>query len=296
MKVLLTGATGFVGSRLTERLRAAGHEVLAVSRSRAKGDFDWSEKGLESGVEACDAIVNLAGENLFAKRWNPRQKQLLWSSRVEGTTRLAALAAVHRPRCFVSASAVGWYGPHGDETLDESSPRGDDFLSELCLDWETATEAAVEAGVRTAIVRIGVVLGAGGGALQKMLPPFRLGIGGPLGNGRQWVSWVHLDDLADLIRFLIENDGAQGVFNATAPNPVTMKQLAATLGRVLHRPTLFAVPAPVLKVALGEVSSILLTGQRVLPRRAEAAGFRFRHPELAAALADVLGRELQPTG
>ena len=296
MKVLVTGATGFVGSRLSQRLRDAGHEVLVVSRSEGKGDFDWSEDGLRRGVDACDAIVNLAGENLFAKRWNPHQKQRLWSSRVEGTTRLAALAAAKQPRCLVSASAVGWYGPHGDETLDENSPRGKDFLAELCLDWETATQAAIEAGVRTAIVRIGVVLGPGGGALQKMLPPFRLGVGGPLGNGRQWVSWVHVGDLADLIVFLIEHKTAYGVFNATAPNPVSMKELAGTLGHVLHRPTVFAVPAPMLKLALGEVSSILLTGQRVQPRRAQEAGFRFAHPELEGALRDVLGKQpLQAT-
>ena len=289
MKVLLTGATGFVGTHLTRKLHAAGHEVLPVSRTGGAG-FDWSEESLRRGVEQADAIVNLAGENLFTKRWNARQKQVLWSSRVEGTTRLARLAAQLGSNCLLSASAVGWYGPSDDRELDEHSPRGSDFLAELCLDWEAATNAAVEAGVRTAIVRIGVVLGNGGGALARMLPPFRLGLGGPLGHGRQWVSWIHVEDLCGLIVFLLENERASGVFNATAPEPVTMKELARTLAAVLHRPSLFPVPAPVLKLALGEVSSILLTGQRVKPGRALEAGYRFAYPELEGALRQITAR------
>jgi len=289
MKVLLTGATGFVGTHLAKKLAGAGHEVLPVSRKAGAG-FDWSEESLRRGVDAADAIINLAGENLFAKRWNAAQKQVLWSSRVEGTTALARLAAQLEPGCLLSASAVGWYGPSDDRELDEHSPRGNDFLAELCLDWEAATEAAVEAGVRTAIVRIGVVLGKGGGALARMLPPFRLGLGGPLGNGRQWMSWIHVDDLCGLFLFLLEHERASGVFNATAPEPVTMRDLSRTLAGVLHRPAFFPVPAPVLKLALGEVSSILLTGQRVKPKRALEAGYRFAYPELEGALRQITAR------
>lgn len=289
MKVLLTGATGFVGRRLSDLLRGKGHEVLPVSRSPGAA-FDWSGEGLQRGVAAADAIVHLAGENLFARRWSARQKEVLRKSRVDTTLRLARLAAEHDTKVFVSASAVGRYGPSDDRELDESSPRGSDFLADLCTQWEDATEAAVEVGVRTAIVRIGVVLGKDGGALAKMLFPFRLGLGGPLGSGAQWMSWIHLDDLCSLIVFLLENDGAAGPFNATAPNPVTMRTLARTLGRVLHRPAFLPAPAPMVRLALGEVADVLLTGQRVLPRRALAAGFSFRHPELEAALRDLLER------
>lgn len=296
MRILLTGATGFVGGRLSELLRGQGHEVLPVSRRPlgSEAAFDWSEEGLQRGVAAADAIVHLAGENLFAKRWSARQKAVLCSSRVESTRRLARLAAEHGTKVFVSASAVGRYGASDDRELDESSPRGSDFLADLCTQWEDATEAAVEAGVRTAIVRIGVVLGKDGGALAKMLPPFRLGLGGPLGSGDQWMSWIHLDDLCGLIAFLLEHEGAAGPFNATAPNPVTMKTMARTLGRVLHRPAFLPAPAPMLRLALGEVADVLLTGQRVLPRRALAAGFSFRHPELEPALRDLLERRPAP--
>jgi uncharacterized protein (TIGR01777 family) len=304
MKVLLTGATGFVGSHLTRHLESKGHTVLPVSR-RASGDdeldgdtrsdrsrkrYDWSDESLMSGVRAADAIVHLAGENLFAKRWNAKQKQLLWSSRYDATRRIATLAAARKPACFVSASAVGYYGANATDVLQEGAPRGRGFLADLCADWEAATDAAAEAGVRTAIVRIGVVLGRGGGALAKMLPPFKLGLGGPLGDGKQWVSWIHVDDLVSMIAFLLENPRASGVFNGTAPQPVTMKELAHSLGRALHRPTVFAVPAPALRLALGEVADVMLTGQRVEPRRAREAGFVFRFTDIDAALRDIVSK------
>jgi uncharacterized protein (TIGR01777 family) len=297
MKILITGATGFVGAHLSRMLRERGHEPLAVSRNPhgSMEAFDWSEESLRRGVAAADAIVHLAGENLFARRWTARQKEVLRTSRVDSTRRLAALAAEHGTKVFVSASAVGWYGPSDDRELDESSPRGADFLADLCTQWEDATEAATEAGVRTAIVRIGVVLGKDGGALAKMLLPFRLGLGGPLGSGSQWMSWVHLDDLCALIVFLLEHEKAAGPFNATAPGPVTMRTFARTLGRVLHRPAFLPAPAPMIRLALGEVADVLLTGQRVLPRRALEAGFTFRHPVLEPALRDVLGRSPLPT-
>jgi hypothetical protein len=289
MKVLLTGATGFVGGHLARRLRGDGHEVLAVSR-RPGAHSDWSSERLRLGVREADAIVHLAGENLFAKRWNEERKELLRASRIETTRLLARLAAERRPAVFLSASAVGWYGASDERELDERSPRGSGFLAELCAEWEEATEEALEAGVRTAVVRIGVVLGRGGGALAKMLPPFRLGLGGPIGSGRQWVSWIHVDDLCSLFLWLLGRERERGVFNATAPRPVTMEELARTLGRVLHRPAFLPAPAPLLRLALGEVADTLLTGQRVFPRRALEAGFRFAHPELEPALRDLLGR------
>jgi len=289
MKVLLTGSTGFVGSQLARRLRERGHVPLEVSR-RPGAAYDWSPERLRLGVNEADAIVHLAGENLFAKRWSERRKAALRASRIETTRALAKLVAARAPAVLVSASAVGWYGASDGRELVEGAPRGSGFLAELCAEWEEATEDALEAGVRTAIVRIGVVLGRGGGALAKMLLPFRLGLGGPLGNGRQWVSWIHLDDLCALFVHLLEHERCAGAFNATAPQPVTMKELASALGRVLHRPALLPAPAPMLRLALGEVADVLLTGQRVLPRRALESGFRFAHPALEPALRDLLGK------
>jgi uncharacterized protein (TIGR01777 family) len=286
MNVLLTGATGFIGARLAHRLESAGHRVLPVSR-RAGAAYDWSEVNLKRGVDEADAIINLAGENLFAKRWTARQKELLRSSRIEGTRKLAALAAKRKLSCFISASAIGYYGSSTDRIFDESAAPGEGFLSSLCVDWEAATAAAAAAGVRTAIVRTGVVLGEGGGALSNMLPFFKLGIGGPLGNGRQWVSWVHIDDVIALFLFLLEN-AAHGTFNAASPQPVQMKEFARALGRALHRPAIFPVPAPMLRIALGEVAEVLLTGQRVEPRRTREAGFRFAFTDINAAFANIV--------
>jgi hypothetical protein len=290
MKVLLTGASGFIGSHLSTRLVAAGHEVFPVSRRAAAGGefFDWSDASLARGVQQADAVVHLAGENLFDKRWTTRQKAMLRASRTELTGKLARLIAARKPACFISSSAVGYYGDSPDAHFTESSPRGSGFLADLCGEWEAATSPAAGAGVRTAIVRTGVALGQGGGALAKMLLPFKLGIGGPLGNGRQWLSWIHVDDLVSLFQFLLERPGASGAFNATAPQPVTMKTFASALGRALHRPAIFPVPGPVLKLALGEVADVLLTGQYVEPRRACDAGFVFRFPSVDGALRDVV--------
>jgi hypothetical protein len=288
MKVLLTGATGFVGTRLSKRLVQAGHEVLPVSRRRAKRTYDWSEESLGRGVHEADAIVHLAGENLFGRRWSTAQKQRLWTSRVETTRRLALLAAGSGTRCFLSTSAVGAYGPNENDVLDETSPRGADFLAELCRDWEEATDAALEAGVRTCVVRLGVVLGQEGGALARMWMPFKLGVGGPLGHGRQWFSWIHVDDLASLFLFLLEREECSGVFNGTAPEPVTMRDFARAFGRALNRPAVLPLPGTALRIALGEVSTIMLTGQNVLPRNALSAGFEFEFGSLDRALGDLV--------
>lgn len=293
MKILLTGATGFVGSHLSRHLASAGHVVLPVSR-RSGAPYDWSDDGLARGVREADAVIHLAGENLFDRRWTRTQKQVLWSSRADPTRRLAALVATRRPTCFISASAIGYYGASEDTRFGEAAPRGQGFLADLCGEWEAATSVAAAAGVRTAIIRTGVVLGQGGGALAKMLLPFKLGIGGPLGSGRQWVSWVHIDDLTSLLAFVLTRPDAAGVFNATAPQPVTMTQLARSLGRALHRPALMPVPASMLRLALGEVADVLLTGQYVEPTRAIAAGFRFRFTDVESALRDIVTRGAAP--
>jgi uncharacterized protein (TIGR01777 family) len=265
--------------------------------SRRKGAaYEWSDASLARGVRESDAIVHLAGENLVAKRWTAKQKQILWSSRYDTTKKLAALAAERRSTAFVSTSAIGYYGASDDTPLQEGSPRGAGFLAELCADWEAATEVAAESGVRTCIVRTGLVLGHGG-ALAKMLPIFKLGAGGPVGDGKQWVSWIHLDDLAALYVRLVEDAARSGIYNGTAPEPITMKEFARTLGRVLHRPAVLPAPAPLVRLALGESSSVLLTGQRVLPRRAIEANFAFQHPTLEGALGAILApaRERQST-
>jgi len=288
MKVLVSGASGFVGARLCPALRAQGHEVRSVGRSGA--DHDWSPESVEQGVAWCEAIVSLAGANILGGRWNPEFKQQLWSSRFETTRALAHFAALHGTRVLLGASAIGYYGPHGDEQLDERAPRGADFLAQLCADWEEAQAPAEAAGVRCVRARIGVVLGRGGGVLARMLPIFRLGLGGPVGDGRQWFSWIHLDDLVALLVWMLETESARGVYNATAPVPVTMGEFARTLGRVLHRPALLPVPAFALRMRFGEGAGVMLTGQRVLPVRAQAEGFRFAHPALEAALVDLTRR------
>ncbi len=294
MNVLVTGATGFIGSHLTRRLEAAGHTVLVVSR-RPGARYTWSDESLARGVAHADAVVHLAGENLTNRRWTAAQKERLRSSRLVNTRKLAALVAARKPSAFVSGSAVGYYGANADDVLREGAPQGDDFLARLCGDWEMATDAAAQAGVRTAIVRTGVALGPDGGALAKMLLPFKLGVGGPVGDGRQWMSWIHVDDLAALFAFLVETPGTSGVYNGTAPNPVTMKEFASALGRALHRPAIFPVPGFVLKVALGEVADVLLTGQHVLPARALDAGFTFRFTDVNAALRDIVSTPAERT-
>jgi len=290
MQILLTGATGFIGSHFSTLAESRGHQILPVSRKSRPGGYDWSPASLEAGVAAADAIVHLAGENLFGKRWTEKQKRVLVESRVAPTGRLARLAAQRRPSVFVSASAVGYYGPSEIEGLDESAPPGNDFLARLVQQWEEAAAPAKAAGVRTVHPRFGVVLGAEAGALKQMLPPFKLGVGGPIGSGRQWLSWIHAADVAALLLFLVETPAGDGPWNATAPNPVTMREMASTLGKVLHRPAILPVPGFALKAALGEVADVLLTGQHVVPKRALEAGFAFRFPLLEEALRDLLAR------
>ena len=288
MKVLLCGASGFLGSRLAPALRARGHELRSVGRRGA--DHDWSPAILAQGVAWSEAIVQLAGENLLGRRWNAVQKQRLWSSRFETTRALALLAARHRPRVFLGASAIGFYGPRGDEALDESAGQGSGFVAQLCADWEEALAPAAAAGVRCVSPRIGVVLGRDGGVLARLAPIFRLGLGGPVGSGRQWFSWIDAGDLVELLVWQLENESARGVYNATAPGPGTMGEFASTLGSVLHRPAWIPVPGFALRLRFGEGADVMLTGQRILPARAQAEGFRFAHPELRGALESELRR------
>jgi uncharacterized protein (TIGR01777 family) len=306
MKFFVTGGTGLVGGRLIPKLCQRGHTVAALTRRPAVarerfGNTCTAVEGdpMQGGawmdaVDDCDAIIHLAGENIFAHRWSDAFKTLLRDSRIKGTEHIVqALAkkpttAAGSPKVLVNASAIGYYGPHGDEELDEEGSHGHDFLAQLCLDWEKSALSARDQGVRVAIVRVGVVLDKAGGALAKMLTPFKLGAGGPVGSGKQWMSWIHIDDLTDLFIFAAENASASGPLNGTAPQPVTNKDFGKALGRALSRPSFMPTPAFALRVMLGEVADVITTGQRVFPRKSLALGFTFKFPEIEAALRDVL--------
>lgn len=296
--ILITGGTGFIGSALCESMLADGWRVAVLTRDveRARRSLPESASAVSDCAELAappDAIVNLAGENLGAGRWNERRKREFVDSRLRVTEQVVdyIAGADHKPEVLVSGSAVGYYGPRGDEEIDEDESPGDEFQSRLCRDWEAAAKRAEEYGVRVCRIRIGVVLDAGGGALQQMLPPFKLGLGGPLGDGRQWMSWIHRLDLLRAIQFLIERGDCRGAYNATAPQTVTNGDFSKALGRALHRPAIARVPGPALRLAVGEMAHLLLTGQRVVPRRLQEAGFEFRFPRLGEALADILDRD-----
>lgn len=318
MRVVIAGGTGLIGSALARRLQREGREVIVLTRSAAAsgvgggggagvGDgplryVAWTAAPVGPGeprppwwevVAGAAAVVNLAGASIAAGRWTPRQKQRIRESRLQATRALvqAIEAAEPRPAVLVSGSAVGYYGPRGDEVVDEATSAGDDFLSHVCVAWEAEARKAAAAGVRVALVRTGLVLAREGGALPRLVLPFRLGAGGPLGSGRQWMPWIHLDDLVALLVFLIERPGLEGPFNGTAPNPVRNRDFARSLGRVLGRPSWLPAPAFALRLALGEMAdALLLSGQRAVPRRAQQAGFRFRFPEVEPALRDLLAR------
>ncbi len=299
MHVLITGGSGFIGQALCPALLEAGHELTVLTRNaeRAAQSLPQDVALIErlDQAERADAVVNLAGEPLADGRWTEKRKREFRHSRL-GTTKdliqwIEDQPAAQRPRVLVSGSAIGYYGPRGDEKLDEAAPPGDDFAATLCRDWEHAAQAAEAFGLRVAIMRIGVVLGPGGGALAKMLPPFKLGAGGPMGDGQQWMSWVHRQDLASLILWLLENKHTHGPHNATAPEPVRNREFAKTLAHVLHRPALITTPALALKLMFGEMSTLLLTGQRVVPAHATAGGFQFKYPELEAALREVVAAQ-----
>ena len=293
MHVLLTGGTGLVGRPLARALAGAGHAVTIVSRSprRVPGRaIGWDE--LAAIMPEVDAVVNLAGESVASGRWTVERKHAIRASRVEGTRALveAMRRAPKRPAVLVNASATGYYGPRGDEEVDETTPPGNDFLAGVCKAWEAAAVAAQPLGVRVVRLRFGIVLAPEGGALGRMLLPFRAGLGGRIGSGKQWMPWVHLDDVVAIALAAVTDAQWTGAVDVTAPAPVRNRDFAAALGHALSRPAFLPLPGVVLRLALGEMAEILLTGQRAVPAVAQQRGYTFAHPELAGALADCLGR------
>jgi hypothetical protein len=297
MKIAITGASGLIGRRLLKIFAKEGHALHALSRHAGTNlppgvrlsvwDAGKSEPPEEALREA-DAVVHLAGENV-AQRWTADAKRRISESREAGTRNLVRTLAKlpRKPGVLVCASAVGYYGSRGDETLTETSAPGTGFLTEVCLAWEREAQAAEALGIRVVRMRTGVALDPRGGALKKMLPPFRMGAGGKLGRGRQWMPWIHLDDLAAIYRFVLESPIA-GPVNAVAPQPLPNADFTRELARALHRPALIPIPSLALRLLFGEMSEILLASQRAVPQAAQAAGFQFRFPELAGALADLL--------
>lgn len=293
MRILVTGGSGFIGSALCRHLLDQGHAVSVLTRDPVAAARKLPRAQAISRLqqaEGIEAVVNLAGEPLAGGRWTEARKRAFRDSRL-GTT--GALIEWMRnrappPRVLVSASAIGYYGPRDDTPLDESAAPGDDFSARLCRDWEAAAMPAMALGVRTCLVRIGIVLDPEGGALAKMLTPFKLGIGGPMGDGRQWMSWIVREDLVRLITWLLTDAQAEGPYNGTAPEPVRNREFADALAAALHRPAAITTPALALKLLFGEMSALLLTGQRVLPGRAQAEGFAFRDAALAPALRRML--------
>ncbi|KAM3114538.1 thylakoid membrane protein ThyD [Phormidesmis sp. 146-33] len=301
MKVAITGATGFVGSRLVERLLAEGHQVVVLTRNPAKAAFPQSSnleivayKPIEAGdwqnvFYGCDGVVNLAGEAIAESRWTPERKQALIDSRKITTQKIVeAIAKVdHKPSVLVNASAIGFYGTSETATFDETSSAGDDFLAEICQIWEAEASKVKEIGTRLVILRLGVVLGDGG-ALGKMLPAFKLFAGGPIGSGKQWFSWIHRDDVVSLIVRALTRSDMEGTFNATAPNPVRMVDLTNTIGEVMNRPSWLPVPGFALEAMLGDGAKVVLEGQEVLPKRTLSSGFEYQYPTLKPALEAIL--------
>ena len=304
MKIAITGATGLVGSRLVEKLNQEGHQILVFTRNpnKAQKAFpastfsnleivqytpqesgDWQNK-----VSGCDAVVNLAGEPI-SERWNAQQKKAIMESRQIGTRKLveAIAMAEDKPEVLVNGSAVGYYGTSETTVFKEDSPPGNDFLAQVCQNWEAEAQKVTEHGVRLVILRIGIVL-ANGGALGKMIGPFKMFAGGPIGSGKQWFSWIHRDDLVNLIYQAIQNKNMSGVYNATAPHPVRMNTFCQTLGNVMNRPSWLPVPDFVLELLLGDGAVLVLEGQQVLPENTKGAGFDYQYPELYPALEEIV--------
>ncbi len=302
MKIAIAGATGFVGSRLVEQLQAQGHQIIILTRSPQKVSDRFRQaqiigyNPLKSGewqesISGCDAVINLAGEPIAEKRWTPAQKRVMMESRQIGTQKIveAITKAAIKPAVLINASAIGYYGTSETSKFDETSPAGTDFLAEVCTNWEAAAQVATESGVRVVILRLGIVLGENGGALGKMLTPFSAFVGGPIGSGKQWFSWIHRDDVIKLMIAALNDSQMQGVYNATAPHPVTMTDFASTLGTVMNRPSWLPVPNFALEALLGEGAIVVLQGQQVVPTQAVANGFDFDYPLLKPALVAILG-------
>jgi uncharacterized protein (TIGR01777 family) len=308
MRIIITGGTGLVGTWLATDLVKDGHETIVLSRNpdRYQGKMHpdirlerWDAKsaaGWGALADGADAIVNLAGENLaggsfFPARWTEERKRLILDSRVDAGNAVveAVKAAKNKPKVVIQASAVGYYGPQGDQEIHEDHPVGTDFLARVCIPWENTTKAVEELGVRHVVTRIaGIVLSADQGALWRLLLPYRMFVGGPMGNGKQWYTWLHPDDEVGAFRFLIENENASGTFNLTAPEPLRNADFGKAIGKVLNRPSWLPVPGFAFQLAFGEVSNVVLTGQKVLPRRLQEMGYEFKFKDTESALRDIL--------
>ena len=307
MKVAISGASGFVGSSLVPFLQRGSHETTSLVRMKSarsrrlgtqgqagRGEVRWDPESGSidlAGLEGHDAVIHLAGENIAGGRWTKSRKERILKSRSQGTRLLAESLAklAHPPRVLISVSGVNYYGDRGDTILTEDSPSGEGFLSEVCRQWEAATKPASERGIRVVILRNGVVLGKGGGILGKMLPPFRMGVGGKVGSGKQYYSWIAMEDLLGIMEYAMKNERLRGPANAVAPNPVTNQEFTRTLGKVLSRPTIFPLPTVAAKLAFGEMADeMLLASARVVPAKLQAAGYAFRFPDLEGALRHLL--------
>ncbi len=305
MKVAITGATGFVGSRLVERLHAEGKRILVLTRNAASTEKIFPSAAFpnveivtytpitsgswQNAIATCEGVVNLAGEPIAEERWTPERKQEILNSRKLSTQKIveAIVNANPKPSVLVNASAIGYYGTSETSSFDETSPPGKDFLAQVCQAWEAEAQKVTDAGVRLVILRFGIVLG-NGGALGKMITPFKLFAGGPIGKGQQWFSWVHLDDLVNLILQALSKPEMQGVYNATAPHPVRMAELSKTMGRVMNRPSWLPVPGFALEALLGDGAMVVLEGQQVLPNRTLDSGFEYQYSNLQPALEQIL--------
>lgn len=302
MKVLVTGASGFVGRRVVAQLLAKKHEIVVLTRTLAKAAIvlgseckyvqwiDQSELPPEAAFAGVDVVINLMGENIGGKKWDEAQKKKIYDSRITSTKLLVdgMSSLTKKPAVFVSASAIGIYGNRGDEAIDENSTQGNDFLAGVCRDWEVEANRALNLKMRVVLLRTGVVLGKGGGALQKMLSIFKLGLGGPLGSGKQYMSWIHVDDLAAMYVQAVEDQTMSGVFNAVSPYPATNAEFTKALGKAVRRPALFPAPAFAIRTALGEMSTIVLEGQKVLPTRFKEKKFQFKSATLEKALKETV--------
>jgi hypothetical protein len=305
MKIAITGGTGFVGTQLVQKLSEAGHHIVVLTRNQQRGErvfpkkvfpkvkivgYDPMQAGAwQEQIAASEAVINLAGAGIADEPWTPERKEEILDSRLKTTQYLveAIQKAETKPKVLVNASAVGYYGTSETATFDETSPSGDDFLASVCQKWEAAAKAVEETETRLVILRFGIVLGEGG-ALGKMLTPFRLFAGGPIGTGQQWFSWIHIDDLVNLIQTAIDSPDYQGIYNATAPNPVRMSELCEKLGEVMQRPSWLPVPEFALKLLLGEAAQAVLEGQKVLPKRTQEQGFTYQYPTVKPALANIV--------
>ena len=294
MKIVITGGTGFLGSALAESLAADGHDVVSISRVAGgtyKGVRHLSGPAAYQEIDGADAVVNLAGAGIADRRWTETRKDVLLSSRIAVTSAVvgACSRAARKPKVLVSGSAIGYYGSSLDDRFDESSPAGADFLGRLCAEWERAARAVEADGVRCVLIRTGLVLGPHGGLLKKMAPPFKMFVGGPVGSGRQWMSWIHLDDWIGLVRLAITNDAIRGPINLVAPNPVTNREFSHALGKALHRPSVMPLPEFAVRMIFGELADgALLASQHVTPKVAGAAGYEFKYTDVQAALNSVV--------